>query len=1665
MADMFKNYAELSAVYTEGVDYKVTLTKKDTKIGISAFHAGGIEIGTSELLQYIYEKRTTWSWYAFEGLMSADNGNLHITSTNFDEPRGLDFASYVERAVSLHGASGDTPITYIGGMDIITREFVRTKLESKGFVVEYADTESGIAGERPDNFVNKPRKGGVQLEMSTQLRKSFFTNNDWSKANRTNKANWTQTMKDYGDAVIEGVELALALKVIGSGQLSLVDLNDAIVSGTAPSNPTVGALWVDESVTPAMLKKWNGTSWDDMGELDPNISETITDIQETLGNMANDDKIDVEERKVIKDKLTEILGYVISDTATSMNSVTTLDASGKGDFYNVRTSARLAGLSTTDLKYVAVATQYNNLKSYLEGLTPIEAWDTRLTNKDVYISVTKSTFRDKWLQYYNAVNDLLTATQEQLKKNVDDINVGGTNYASNGNFEYDITKALWKDNYIGNVVEVVDIGTEEPPHSHALHIKNTSVTNGGIFQPTIFDGKTAEALTGKEITVSYWLKYQNIVAGASEWQAGRFGELIIRGVASDGSYKYTYVRIGSSNSFSYSYVTGTNMTWARYGGTYKVTIPNGAVKVDRVTFKHGIESCTGEFWTTGVQIELGNKITDWKQSPIDLQQRLTNVEFKISDDKIVSVVRSSQSYLSDFSVVNQKIDNIGIGGENLVDGSDFKVRPLMWNGAIPTVIEGTNGQPNSLLVEKAEGGNSYAFSLWGTSKFLKDETYTISFEAKTDGNLSQFNYMYLRGNNVDNYPIPTNIDIDKTNTTDFVRYSVSVKPTYDLPANAGVLIGTIGESAPFEIRKVQVERGDRASDWKRSRTDNENIINASIDSGTMVTNSTFAQWGGTHSKFPTGMTSWGAIVPIRELEITKNGGNALRFSNIGTNDAGANFGSGFFKSNLANAKYIMVELDFYVVSGSLSGAGIVLDWTGQSTYRRVHKLQDLVTETIVTGKWYSGRKVFLRPSDTTTGYTNMSGYLMANYTSIGAKADKDIIFDRLSMREATAEEIKAYSADLTIADMMSDMKVTPIEKSTLKQTWDNIQAEYTDLVAQAQKTAVTYSVYASAYSALNGTTPKISSEILSNMTTTYSFSSTTNRDAFKAKLTNYYNEALRLRRTIGEIATSTRNLILNSTFNQTDEETGNPAQWNNINAKWSVKDPESDKPDSAILYADTTTGNSTNPIYSAHSNWFTVKQGDYITFSLDFKTTSATAWDVKNPFIIEFWDSVPSSSTRVQYQDVSVTALGVSTVSDNTWYRASITVQVTAPTATRGRVRLALFKNGDLFIREVQAQRGIKATDYEYAPEDTSTQIFLLETKVANVQQTIDSGGIVDIVTQSSQYQLDMEGKANAEALGNYATNDALEQGLTNANDYADQKVADIDFSPFVEQTEFSRTADDIVAKISKGGGINMLRNSIGFSGTDFWKPYEPVAGGATYPLLTLQNDELDRLGFSSGFVSYKSSSGQYITQDVTTVIGQTYTFAYYLNKTVDNATNGYAGIDVVDANGTTVRWLGLGTGSGVTDGYERYEYTFVAQTSFYTIRATCGGNAEAIWTGLMFNIGDQPYQWSMHPQEVYNTNIQMDLNGIKVVQLDGGVASGLTVMTPTRFAGYYDVDGNGVVDQSVGSPDEVFRMDKDEFVMKKATVKQEITMGTIKVIEINSNASTGWAFVSNKTS
>ena len=892
----------------------------------------------------------------------------------------------------------------------------------------------------------------------------------------------------------------------------------------------------------------------------------IEDIIETIGNMANDSLINYEERKVVKEELAEIIGYILADTTTTLPTTATNDAgtSGKGTFYYVRNNAIKAGLPTNDTSYVAVATKYDALKTYLEGLTPIDPWDLRTTNQDTNITVVKDTFRQKWLDYYQAELDLANATTEQLKKNVDDIVIGGTNYISNGNFgQTDLTKPLWKDSYTGQVKEVVDISTETPPFHYAYHVKNTTNANGGIFTPTVFDGVIAEKLVDKEITVSFWLKYQNIVQGANTWNLGRFGEVIIEGETATATKVYRYPRIVASGSTEGAYISGTNMTWTKYTGTIKLSLPSTTTKLTRISFKHGLEGCTGEFWTTGLQLEFGNKATDWSPNPLDLEDRISKAEFKVTDDQIMASVTAHATY-----------------------------------------------QARQLEIDNSIG------------------------QVETDSN------------------------------------------TY---------------------------------------TDKK----SSVDEGLIFSNYNFGDWTGTN---PTGYSGLNGTQPTKVVS-DNSGGNAWKFTTVA--------GTQSYLSIDASAKpytqYAYVEATFKLESGSINGAGLLFRYykaDGSTTlYDNWFKLSDFIASPVVN-KWYTVSKVVKMGLATTTDFSKYRLYVMGSWSNFDAtNPAKVLYYDAVKARPATAEEIKAYEAKVSIDDMMSDLKVTPVEKSTLKQRWDDIQAEKLQLTPQADALSLTYATYTTAYNNLNGVAPKISTDVLASMTTTYSFADTTARDDFKTKLNTYFTESQKLRKlisdTISGAATNANtrldnlklggaNLLKNTAFSSGTGWSG----YTSLNAN--------DYQGSGSLTLTRTnyaSGDARKQItYGIPSNTLPlIKTGDEYSLSawVYVDSSVALAGGSQNSFAVRWWKADGT------FFDLPI--IDISTVAKDKWVYISGVAKLTQDiTGSGSSVLLSISQNGLVKIARPKLEVGNTPSAWTVAQADMDSLISGIDTVANNAKQAID---------------------------------------------------------------------------------------------------------------------------------------------------------------------------------------------------------------------------------------------------------------------------------------------------------------------------------------------------------
>ena len=173
MPDAFKNYQKLRGNFQENHDYRIIKSYRNDRILIFTPHGGGIERGTSELVRAIAGDNLPY--YLFEGLMPTprENQKMHITSTNFDEPRCLEMVRKYQTTLAIHGCEGKKPIIYAGGRDIDILNILIETLKEKGYPIE--EGTGRYTGTCQSNICNcTATEKGIQMEFSNGMRRLLF---------------------------------------------------------------------------------------------------------------------------------------------------------------------------------------------------------------------------------------------------------------------------------------------------------------------------------------------------------------------------------------------------------------------------------------------------------------------------------------------------------------------------------------------------------------------------------------------------------------------------------------------------------------------------------------------------------------------------------------------------------------------------------------------------------------------------------------------------------------------------------------------------------------------------------------------------------------------------------------------------------------------------------------------------------------------------------------------------------------------------------------------------------------------------------------------------------------------------------------------------------------------------------------------------------------------------------------------------------------------------------------------------------------------------------------------------------------------------------------------------------------------------------------------------
>lgn len=210
-------------------------------------------------------------------------------------------------------------------------------------------------------------------------------------------------------------------------------------------------------------------------------------------------------------------------------------------------------------------------------------------------------------------------------------------------------------------------------------------------------------------------------------------------------------------------------------------------------------------------------------------------------------------------------------------------------------------------------------------------------------------------------------------------------------------------------------------------------------------------------------------------------------------------------------------------------------------------------------------------------------------------------------------------------------------------------------------------------------------------------------------------------------------------------------------------------------------------------------------------------------------------------------------------------------------------------------------------------------------------------------------------------------------------------------------------------GGINLIRNSSAQNG---------VADDWIYTGTVLADSGSDTTNNITAKSAFRILTGT-MAQEINVIPGKQYTIGITA-KTND----GYAGA-VLDIGGSeTIVFDDYNDSSWL-----RFSVTITAAANTMSLLLTSVG--ESYFGDIMLNEGGSITNWSPAPDELYTTNIKFDRRGLRVTNKDSDTE---TVIDNTQFAVLH-------------KNETVITVNKDETLLKRATVNGVMTVGKLRII------------------
>ena len=618
----------------------------------------------------------------------------------------------------------------------------------------------------------------------------------------------------------------MAKTIFASGTLSVLDLNDAIISGEAPSNPVIGTLWIDNSKNPSVLYTWNGSAWVEqhlsIESLDPDFKEDLDNELESLKDLVNkygnDGILTNGEKLNIKLLLVELTGQSIS--GNSLPTLATIQSNNGGQVGTALLEAEVAGVPTTHEAYTDFKQAYNDLKTYLESLTP-RPWLSGDT------AIDPKVWEQQWNSYYDALNSLQKVTTEYLSNSLkpgDDYNgvkITGENgivvlrqdekvrtilNATEGiAVERKLESGAWEKVFYADTNGILNVKGLKISNDSYIGDKTASQVNNQVFN--VIDGQITNLMDRTTVTVngtSTTIKEAyNHLSSDVDGMKQEIGETIeeIDGLEKTTTERFTAVE---------NTVSGLSSTVS--STTNKVTQVEGALNTYKTETNSSISTIKQDI--NGITTTLSGvdaKIETAKGEAVSTAKSYTNTE--------ISTVKGLIDQKVSQSDVDKTLAGLKLGGRNYLKNGNFTKgtdkEPFRywsnWGTCTRSIVTVGNKKYARLTSTTTESYRGLSQTI--SAMVYPNEKVTVSFYAYAAANGQKMTVGYHQKLSS---TIVTQNWQTFTLTTTPTRYTHTFTLTTSNIDNLNFMVGNSGSAFDIYITDLKHEKGGNVTDWTPS---------------------------------------------------------------------------------------------------------------------------------------------------------------------------------------------------------------------------------------------------------------------------------------------------------------------------------------------------------------------------------------------------------------------------------------------------------------------------------------------------------------------------------------------------------------------------------------------------------------------------------------------------------------------------------------------------------------------------------------------------------------------------------------------------------------------------------------------------------------------------------